>query len=199
MSECTPEIVWQASAHSMRWGVSLIVFGLLAEWVLSAAVAVNLVIACLIFLAGMTHLIIARHADRGGLLCRITLGFAYALFGVYLIASPVPGLVSLTSVLAVLFLFEGIFDLAVFFRLPARRSSWVLLNGVVTLTLGLMIYLQWPSSARWAIGMLLGVSLVTSGVTRVILTLTARNAIAPVRGGKNREDSSAAEYWRIHS
>jgi uncharacterized membrane protein HdeD (DUF308 family) len=133
----------------MWWSVSLIVSGMLAGSLLLAHVRVNLVIAWLIVLAGMVHLIIARHAHlAGSLIWRLMIGFAYVLFGVYLIASPVLAEASLALVLASLFLFEGIFDVAVFLRLRASEgSSWVLLDGVVTLILGLMIDVQWPGDS----------------------------------------------------
>ena len=80
-----------------------------------------------------------------------------------------------------------------------KGSSWVLLKGTVTLILGLMIYLKWPSTAAWAIDVLVSVSLVTSGVTLLMLSSAGRNAMAAVFGGNNQDDSSAKEYWRIHS
>jgi uncharacterized membrane protein HdeD (DUF308 family) len=55
-------------------------------------------------------------------------------------------------------------------------SSWILIDGIVTLLLGLMIYLQWPSSSAWAIGTLVGVSLIISGVSRMMLSFTVRRA-----------------------
>jgi len=72
-------------------------------------------------------------------------------------------------------------------------------SRTVTLILGLMFYLQWPSIARWAIGVLVGVNLVTSGVTLLMLSPAARSAMAAVFGGNNQDDSSAKEYWKIHS
>jgi uncharacterized membrane protein HdeD (DUF308 family) len=47
----------------------------------------------------------------------------------------------------------------------------VLIDGIITLLLGLMIYRQWPSSSVWAIGILVGVSMITSGFSRVMLSL----------------------------
>jgi uncharacterized membrane protein HdeD (DUF308 family) len=145
--------VWQASTQSILWGVGLIVSGMLGGSLLLAAVSVNLVIAWLIVLSGMVYLVIAHPAHRAGSLTwRLMIGFAYVLFGVYLIASPVLSAASLALVLALRLSFEGIFDIALFFRLRAiEASSWVLLDGVVTLILGLMIYVQWPSTAAWAI------------------------------------------------
>jgi uncharacterized membrane protein HdeD (DUF308 family) len=166
------------------WGVSLIILGVLAVGSpFLAAVAVNVVIAWLIVLAGVVHLIIAFHSHRAGsLIWKLLVGLAYVFFGVYLIARPALGVASLTLVLASLFLVEGIFDIALFFRVRSMRgSSWVLIDGIVTLVLGLMIYLQWPSSSGWAIGTLVGVSMIISGVTRVMISLAVRKATDAIR------------------
>jgi uncharacterized membrane protein HdeD (DUF308 family) len=167
----------QASAWSILWGVLLIIFGVLAlASPLLAAVAVTVVIAWLIILAGIVHLILAFHVHRtGSLLWKLLVGLAYLVFGIYLITHPVLGVASLTLVLAVLFLVEGILDIALFIHLRSMRgSSWVLLDGIITLVLGFLIYLQWPSSSIWAIGTLVGVSMIVSGVTRVMLSLAVR-------------------------
>ena len=140
-------------------------------------------------LAGVVHLVLAFYAHRAGsLLWKLLVGIAYVLFGVYLITHPALGVVSLTLVLASLFLVEGIFDIALFFRLRSvGGSGWILVDGIVTLLLGLMIYLQWPSSSNWAIGTLVGVSLIVSGVTRLMLSLALRKAtteLASLSSGK---------------
>lgn len=131
---------------------------------------------------------------------KIIIGFAYVFFGIYLIGSPVLDEASLALVLASLFLLEGIFDIAMFLRLRAiERSSWVLLDGIVTLILGLMSYMQWPSTAAWALAVLVSVSLITSGLTCVMLSLATRKTMAAGPEEKQRDDSSAEEYWKIHS
>lgn len=95
---------------------------------------------------------------------------------------------------------QGIFEILVFLRLRTiEGSSWVLVKGIVTLIVGLVFCLQWNSIAGWVVGVLLGMSLVTSGVTLVVLSLAVRNTMAAVLGGNNQYDSSAKEYWKIHS
>ena len=171
------DVVRQASTWSIVWGVLLIILGALAlASPLMAAVAVNVVISWLLVLAGVVHLIIAFHSHRAGsVIWRLLVGLAYVSFGVYLIAHPAVGIASLTFVLGTLFLVEGILNIALYFQVRAtRRAGWFLLDGIITLLLGLMIYLQWPSSSAWAIGMLVGVSLIVSGVTRVMLSLAVR-------------------------
>jgi uncharacterized membrane protein HdeD (DUF308 family) len=183
MPQNASEIVRQASTWSIMWGISLIVLGMLAVGSpLLAAVAVNAAIAWLIVLAGVVHVIIAFHSHRAGsLIWRLLVGLAYVCFGGYLIARPLLGVASLTLLLASLFLIEGIFDIVLFFRVRAMQgSSWILIDGIVTLLLGLMIYMQWPSSSAWAIGTLVGVSMIISGITRLMLSFAVRKAASAV-------------------
>jgi uncharacterized membrane protein HdeD (DUF308 family) len=98
---------------------------------------------------------------------------------VYLFTHPVLGVASLTLVLASLFLVEGVLDLILFFRMRSLPgSSMVLIDGIITLLLGGMIYARWPSSAAWAIGTLVGVSMIISGITRVMLSLSVRKILS---------------------
>jgi|SRR5579863_411982 len=184
MAENTPaNIVRQASNTSIVWGVLLVVFGMVAIGApFLAAVAVNIAVAWLIVLAGAVHLMLGVRAHgAGSMIWKLLVGLAYLGFGVYLILHPVLGVVSLTLVLASLFLIEGILDIVLFFNMrPLGGSTWVLVDGIVTLLLGLMIYMQWPSSAAWAIGTLVGVSMIISGVTRVMLSLAVRRATGSV-------------------
>ena len=179
MAQQSPSVVRSASTFSILWGVSLIILGILAVGSpFIAAVAVNVVIAWLIVLAGMVHLTVAFHTrEAGSLIWRLLVGLAYVFFGVYLIARPALGVASLTLVLATLFLVEGILNIVLFFRIRSLRgSSWVLIDGIITLLLGLMIYAQWPSSSAWAIGTLVAVSMIISGVTRLMLSFAVRKA-----------------------
>jgi uncharacterized membrane protein HdeD (DUF308 family) len=184
MSLQTPaDFVRQASTWSILWGVSLLILGMVAvASPFLAAVAVNVLIAWLITMAGAVHIVLAFHAHRAGsVIWKLLVGLAYLFFGIYLIMHPVLAVASLTLVLASLFLIEGVLDIVLFFQMRSLRgSSWVLIDGVITLLLGLMIYGQWPSSSAWAIGTLVGVSLILSGVTRVFMSLAVRNALATV-------------------
>ena len=179
MTQISPTLVRRASGLSILWGVLLIGLGMLAvASPMVAAVAVSVLIAWLIVFAGVVHLVVAFHTrEAGSVIWRLLVGLAYICFGGYLLVRPALGVASLTLLLASLFLLEGVFDIVLFFRAPSTlRSSWMLLDGIVTLLLGLLIYLQWPSSSAWAIGTLVGVSLIFSGVTRVMVSLAVRRA-----------------------
>ena len=182
MAQQSPsDFVRHASAWSILCGVGLIVLGVLAVGSPAlAAVVVNTAIAWLIVLAGAVHLSLAFYSHTAGsVLWKLLVGLAYIAFGVYLIAHPTLGVVTLTLVLASLFLIEGILDISLFFQMRAiRGSGWILIDGIITLALGLMIYLRWPSSSKWAIGTLVGASLIVSGVTRLMLSFAARKVAA---------------------
>jgi uncharacterized membrane protein HdeD (DUF308 family) len=182
MAQQTPvAIVRQASTWSVLWGVLLVILGMMAVGSpFIAAVALNVVIAWLIVVAGVVHLVLAFHPQgAGSLIWKLLVGLAYLFFGAYLIMHPVLGVATLTLVLASLFLIEGVLDVILFFRMRSvGGSSWVLVDGIITLLLGVLIYMQWPSSSGWAIGTLVGVSLIISGVSRVMLSLAVRRATA---------------------
>lgn len=170
-------IVRKASGLSILWGVVLIILGALAIGSpFLAAALVTTFVAWLLIFAGAVHLAGAFRAhETGSLIWRLLVGVAYIIFGVYLVSHPALGVASLTLLLAVLFVVEGVLDIAMYFRLrTVDRSGWILMDGIVTLLLGVMIYRQWPSSSVWAIGTLVGVSMIISGVTRVMLSLAVR-------------------------
>ena len=179
MAQNLSGVVRQASTLSLLWGVLLICLGVLAVGSpMIAAIAVNVFVAWLIVMAGVVHLVVAFHTrEAGSVIWRLLVGLAYTCFGGYLIARPALGVASLTLVLASLFLVKGIFDIVMYFKVRSMvRATWILLDGIVTLLLGLLIYVHWPSSAAWAIGTLVGVSLIFSGVTRVMVSLAVRTA-----------------------
>jgi len=169
-----------ASTVSILWGVLLVILGVMAIGApFLAAVAVNAVIAWLIIVAGIVHLVLAFHAHgAGSAIWRVLVGLAYLAFGGYMIVHPVLGVASLTLVLAALFVIEGVLNLMLYARMRRLHGSiWVLIDGIITLLVGLMIYMQWPSSSVWAIGILVGVSMMISGATRIGMTLALRRAM----------------------
>jgi uncharacterized membrane protein HdeD (DUF308 family) len=178
MAQNSPlEKVRHASTISIAFGVLLIVLGMLAVGSpFLAAVAVNAVIGWMIVLAGIIHLTLAlRIHGAGSMIWKLLVGVAYVCFGMYVILHPVLGVISLTLLLASLFLVEGILDIVLYVKTrQLHGSSWMLIDGVVTLLLALMIYMQWPSSAAWTIGTLVGISMIFSGIARIMMSLAAR-------------------------
>jgi uncharacterized membrane protein HdeD (DUF308 family) len=85
------------------------------------------------------------------------------------------GVAAFTLALAIFFVVEGVFDLVAYF--PTRAipgSGWILFDGIVTLVLGLLVWRQWPSSSMWVMGTLVGISMIFTGMTRLMLSLAVR-------------------------
>ena len=73
---------------------------------------------------------------------------------------------------------QGLITIFAYFR--TRRvgaSGWVLFDGIVTLILGLMIWRHWPNGSLGVIGLLIGINMVITGTTRLMLSLTVRRAL----------------------
>ncbi len=183
----SPAMARSGSTLSMLWGALLIVLGFLAVGApFLAAVAVSGVVAWLLVLAGVVHIFTALHTHgAGSIVWKLLVGVAYLAFGGYMILHPLLSVASLTLVLAGLFVIEGILNLVLYARMRSLHgSTWILFDGIITLLLGLMIYLQWPSSSLWAIGTLVGVSLMLSGITRIGMTMAVRKALPATDGAK---------------
>jgi uncharacterized membrane protein HdeD (DUF308 family) len=179
----TPVLIGRhGSTLSILWGVLLVIFGFIAIGTpFLAAVAVSVVVSWLIVLAGIVHVVLAFHAHgAGSVIWKLLVGIAYLAFGGYMLVHPLLSVASLTLALAALFLIEGVLNIVLYFKMrPLHGSVWVLVDGLVTLLLGALIYMQWPLSAAWAIGILVGVSMMISGFTRIALTSAVRRATMP--------------------
>jgi uncharacterized membrane protein HdeD (DUF308 family) len=174
-------IVKKSVGWSIGLSVLMILAGVLAIAVPQAAgIAVNLLVAWLLVFCGAAHLVFAWHTrTTGGILWGLLLGILYIFVGVYLLLRPVAGLASLTLALAIYLFAEGVLELILSFRLrPTPGSGWLLFDGIITLILAVMIWRTWPSSTEWVIGTLVGISMLFSGISRLMLSLAARRLVA---------------------
>jgi uncharacterized membrane protein HdeD (DUF308 family) len=146
---------------------------------IAAGVAVNIVVAWLLVFAGVAHLVFGWHLRAiGGIIWQALLGALYIGIGIYLLAHPVAGLATLTLALAIYLFVEGVLELILAFQVRARQArGWLALDGIVTLILGFMIWRTWPASTEWAIGTLVGISMIFSGTARLMLSLSARSVV----------------------
>jgi uncharacterized membrane protein HdeD (DUF308 family) len=167
----------KAATFPMGWAIFLIIVGFFALALpFEAGIAIAIVVAILVILAGIAHLA-GTFAARttGGFFWRLLVGCAYLIAGVYLLVHPKLSLVSLTLALAVLFFVEGIFHLVAYFQIrSAPGSGWILFDGIVTLILAVMIWRSWPASAVWALGTIVGINLLMSGFTRLMYSRAVR-------------------------
>jgi len=167
---------------SVGWSIGLsvlmIVAGVLAiASPLAAGIAVNLLIAWLLIFSGCAHLVFAWYTrDAGGFLWELLLGILYICTGAYLLTHPLAGLMSLTIALAIYLFLKSILEFVLGFTLrPLPGTGWLFFDGIVTLILAVMIWRTWPTNTPWIIGTLVGISMLFSGTTRLMLSLAARS------------------------
>jgi uncharacterized membrane protein HdeD (DUF308 family) len=144
-----------------------------------AGLGVALLVGWLLIFGGISHFVSAF--DGGGakrVIFQILAGLVFAIGGYYLVTHPLLALGTLTLLLAAVILAAGVCEIITYFRLKSEQASgWMLFNGIVALLLGGMIWFQWPSSSVWAIGTLVGVNLLLTGITRLMVGLTGRRLI----------------------
>src|SRR5260370_10766050 len=161
----------------MVWGIVMLICGIAAialPW--ASGIGVVIVIGWVLLFSAVSHLIFAFHTHGiGGVLWQILLALVYGAAGVFMLMNPLAGLVTLTLVLAIFLLIEAALETALYFQLRrAITASWILLDPIFALILAILIWSQWPSSALWFIGTIIGISLIFSGVSRLSLASAMR-------------------------
>jgi uncharacterized membrane protein HdeD (DUF308 family) len=181
-------------ANTSLWiGVLLIVLGI-------AAIAVPFVstiftetwVALILLSAGFSKLVYATQTrHEGGFIWKILLSAIYIVTGIMLFANPLNGVLTLTLLLGSFLLTEGTFELILAFRLrPQQNWLYVLVNGVVTLLLGAYIWFQFPYDAPWLIGTVLGASILSTGISRVMLSLNTNSVLNSSNNSSDQATSS---------
>ena len=158
-------------------GVLLIVAGVAAiAFPLLSTIATKIALGWIFLIAGA---LIVAHAfpirQWQGVLLSLLIGALYLVAGAWLAFTPFAGVVALTILLAALFLAEGVLEVIMAVRVrPHEGWSWLLLSGFVAIAVGVLIAVELPSSAAWAIGLLTGINLLSSGVSFAALALAGR-------------------------
>ncbi len=161
-------------------GIILLILGILAILIpVAASIAVTIILGWLFLVSGIVGLITtfwARHAP----------GFWWALLsavlataaGIVLLLWPVSGTISLTLLLIVFFVIEGV--ASIMYALEHKKElsgrwAWMLVSGIIDLILAVMIWAGLPSTAAWALGLLVGINMLFGGTSLIAMALHARS------------------------
>ena len=158
-------------------GAALIVVGMLAiSSSFIATFATVVVFGVLLLLGAIFQVANAFWARRWrGFVLHLLAGVLYLITGVFLIDNPVEAALGLTLVVAGCLLVGGILRMVVSVIERFHGWVWTLLNGVVSLVLGIAIWRQWPLSGLWVIGLFVGIEMFFSGLSWVMLGLAVRS------------------------
>ena len=172
------DVIKQASGLVIATGVLLVILGFMAVAApLAAGLSIAIAVGLLLIIGGAGQLFFSSKAGSFGAgLMVFLLGALKIVAGGVMVAHPLVALASLTMVLAIYFLIEGVGEIFWGFQLrPASGWGWALASGVAALVLGILIWSEFPLSGVWAVGTLVGIKLLFSGSTLIALGSGARN------------------------
>jgi uncharacterized membrane protein HdeD (DUF308 family) len=173
----------KAIGWSIALSFLLILAGLFAMLIpMLSGVGITIIFAWAMIFSGITHFIFAfKTHTTGGRIWEILVGAVYLVTGGILLMHPVDGLLILTLVLAYYLFFEGVVEVIQFFQIrPRHGATWLLIDGIITLILAVMIWRAWPASSIWVVGTLVGISMILSGVSRLMLSLAAKRIVSSI-------------------
>ena len=162
-------------------GVVLLILGASAVLIPAVAtLAVTIFLGWLFLISGVVGLVSTfwmRHAP--GFWWSLLSAVLGIVVGVMLLGSPLGGAFSLTILLIAFFLIEG--AVTIMFALDHRRElsgqwAWMLMSGIIDLALATMIFAGLPSTAAWAVGLLVGINMIFGGTALIVMALHARKS-----------------------
>lgn len=157
-------------------GISLTVLGSICiVQPLIASIASVLFLGFVLLAAGITQVVSSFWAGKwSGMLLHIMIGILYGVVGYMIIDAPGVSLAVLTKFIAIFLIVGGIFRIVAALVVRFHDWGWVLLNGAVTLLLGLIINRQLPEAALWVIGLFVGIEMIFNGWAWIMLALGLR-------------------------
>lgn len=158
-------------------GIVFIILGLCAIVVPQLfTLGITLFLGWLIFFGGLIQIAraVAFHRMPGFGLW-LFMGILQAAIGYLLIADPTKGALTLTMLLALLFALEGIAKIswALLLR-PLANWGWVLFSGLTALTFAIVVWVGWPETAQWLLGLFLGINMIFLGWSLIRISLYHR-------------------------
>lgn len=165
-------------------GIVLVVVGTLAIGMpFAGSLASVMALSALLIVGGVVQLVGAFWTrDWSGFFLNLLVGVLYLVVGVMFVRHPGEAMAAVTLLLACGFMVSGLFRIigSLMYRFP--YWGWTLVGGVINLLLGLYIYSQWPFDSFIIPGLFVGIDMIFTGWTWVMLALAVRNLARPAAG-----------------
>jgi uncharacterized membrane protein HdeD (DUF308 family) len=173
-----PAAVIQNWGWFLAFGIALMLLGVLAVVRSVAATVVSMLFFgwLLLIAAGIEVVQIIMVGQWAGHFQHVLAAVLFAVVGALIVWRPVVTAEILTLLMGAFFLVAGLFQLIEPFWIGLPGWGWHVINGVITLVLGVLVLAQWPVSGLWVIGMFVGIELLFYGGAWVALALTLRGA-----------------------
>ena len=142
-----------------------------------ASVTITYLVGILLLIGAVAF--VAEAISRGSTGHRIwsaLLAVLYVFAGVWLIINPVSGTITLTWILAIFFLLIGVLRLiaGIASRGKVPNAGWTIVNGVLSIVIAVLVIGDLPSSAAWAIGLLVGIQLLFDGFALIATAMAGK-------------------------
>lgn len=162
-------------------GIVLALFGVLL--LMSPAAVGGAVVKLVALVLAVTGLVQLLHSLRPGAAVHkavsATLGAIVAAVGLLVWFNPELGSGFLTALLMIFFVVHGLWKVSSAFRFrPASGWPWLLLSGLLSLVFVYLLWVQWPLSGAWAIGVLVGLDLLLTGAAIMLIAVALRKSVS---------------------
>ena len=160
-------------------GILLVILGIAAvAFPFVTTIAAKVFLGWLFLIAGIVQVFHAFSTRTwSAFFLDLLIGVLYVIAGAWLAFFPLTGIITLTFLLAVMFILHGVLQGTIALNIrPYVGWIWMLLAGIVGVVVGVLLILKLPSSATWAIGLLVGTNLIMSGVAFLFLPNAAKDA-----------------------
>lgn len=139
-----------------------------------ASISIEIFVGWLLLGGGVIQIIhTVQSRGHGGFFWSILVGLLQVAIGLTLLVYPLSGIIVLTVFLAVSFVIEGVFRTGFALQVkPHRGWIWSMFSGLLSIFVGIMLYVQLPDSALWAVGLLVGASIAMAGWSLLMLANT---------------------------
>jgi len=142
---------------------------------LTFSVGIAALLGSLLVFAAIAHLTYGIHFQRGTFGWHALIAGLYGVAAINLLVNPLLGVVLLALLVGVVLIAEGIVEMVLFFVLrECRHSTWILIDGIVTLVLGIVVCGHWPPAEPEFIQYLVGIGFISSGISRLLLGFATR-------------------------
>ena len=169
------------SAWSIFMGVLTAALGVfLIVYPLVTATITTVLLGWVLIFVGIALFVFSLHSQTvGNFFLKILLSLLYGICGIALVFFPVAGVAALTLMLGTLLLIQAGMLTAIALQLkPVEGWGWFLADAASSLLLSVLIFAKWPSSAIWTIGTLVGVAVLMSGISRIMIATKIRSGAA---------------------
>jgi uncharacterized membrane protein HdeD (DUF308 family) len=158
----------------MGYGILSIIFGFIGLYMSTMmTITTILILGIFILIVGIVFIVESFSSpDWQGKLLNLGLSILYIGAGVVTIVNPVAAAVWFTLFLAVFLAMIGILRIIMAFQVRERARAWICIafGGVLNLVLGVLVYMGWPESGLWVIGMFISIELIIHGINAIILS-----------------------------